>query len=98
MEKFGKFMAGLLMLIISTLLLGFVFLKLWHWLIMPVFDLKSINMIESIGIMFVIGFIKSKIDEKEAKLTMKKLSDKFTISIIFCLITLLFGFIIHLFY
>ena len=60
MENFGKFMTVLLALIISPIITGFVFSKLWMWFIVPTFDLQPLKIVEAIGIVFIINFVKAK--------------------------------------
>jgi hypothetical protein len=66
MENFGKFMTVILLMIISPIISGFVIMKLWMWFIVPTFEVNPIRIVEAIGFMFLINFIRSKRD-KDAK-------------------------------
>ena len=64
MEKFGKFMTVVLAMIISPIINGFVFSKLWLWFIVPTFQMQPLRIVEAIGIMFLINFILAKKDKE----------------------------------
>ena len=76
MEDFGKFCFGVLIIVATFIVNGFVFMKFWHWFIMYTFAVQPINLIQSIGLMFVWNFMKPtpKYD-KDAK--MKDLTEHF---------------------
>jgi hypothetical protein len=57
MENFGKFMAGLLVLIINPIISGFVVLKLWLWFVVPIFGAQPLRLVESIGLIFLISYV-----------------------------------------
>ena len=60
MENFGKFMAFVFFTLIGTVIQGFVFSKLWLWFIVSTFQMQPIRIIESVGILLLIGFIRAK--------------------------------------
>lgn len=60
MENFGKFMTVVLAMIISPIINGFVFSKLWLWFIVSTFQMQPLRVVESIGILFLISFISIK--------------------------------------
>ena len=60
MEKLGRFTLVILISTVMTILGGFVFAKLWRWFIVPTFDFNELRLIEAIGVMFVIGFVRAK--------------------------------------
>lgn len=60
MENFGKFMAILLIMTISPIINGFVFNKLWLWFIVPTFEVTPLRLIEAIGIILFINYLKLK--------------------------------------
>jgi len=66
MEKFGKFMAILLAMIISPIITGFIFTQLWLWFIVPTFHLQPLRIVEAIGIMFLFNYVTTK-PKKEAE-------------------------------
>jgi MFS family permease len=98
MENFGKFMAVLLGMIISPIISGFVVVKLWAWFIVPIFEANPIRIVEAIGIMALIYYIRSKRD-KNAKAD--EFWDNYKENIAFVIFmsgyALLFGWIVHLF-
>jgi Kef-type K+ transport system membrane component KefB len=63
MENFAKFMILVLATIISPIINGFVFSKLWFWFIVPTFQMQPLRIVESIGIIFLINFICMKRDK-----------------------------------
>ena len=65
MENFGKFMTILLALIITPIINGFVFSKLWMWFIVPIFQMHPLRIVEAIGIIFLINFLAIKKQNKE---------------------------------
>lgn len=67
MENFGKFMTVVLAMIISPIINGFVFSKLWFWFIVPIFEMQPLRVVEAIGIMFLISFIRAKMDKEADK-------------------------------
>lgn len=70
MEKFGKFVAFILMLVYITLLNGWVFWLLYNWILVEIFQLSSLGFIQAVGINFIIEYIKpiSQQNLKEKKL------------------------------
>jgi hypothetical protein len=51
METFGKFMLGVIMIIIGTLVSGFMLFKLWAWFVLPVFEsLPQMTFSQSVGL------------------------------------------------
>lgn len=64
MENFGKFMAIVLAMIISPIINGFVIVKLWSWFIVPTFEIQSISIVEAIGLMFLVNYLKTNVEEK----------------------------------
>ena len=97
MEKFGKFMTLVLIMILSQIMFGFVFSKLWAWFIVPVFDAPALRLVEAIGIMLLLGFLTAKMPKDEEKDFWKDLTKKVIFSVSVCIIALLFGWIITLF-
>ena len=65
MENFGKFVTLLLAIIITPIINGFVFSKLWLWFIVPTFQMQPLRVVEAIGIIFLINFIKTKITKED---------------------------------
>ena len=97
MENFGKFMAIVLGIIISPIINGFVFSKLWLWFIVPTFQTQPLRIVEAIGISLFINFIFSKrVKETE------EFWETFIKNVVFVILmgsfVLLFGWILTLFF
>lgn len=76
MEMFGKFCFGVLMVFVASLFGGFVFMKIWEWFIVYAFHVKSLNLIESLGVSFFISAtVKVRLDKDEEKDFIKHVED-----------------------
>jgi hypothetical protein len=64
MENFGKFITIMLAMLISPIINGFVIAKLWLWFIVPTFEANPLRIVEAIGLMFLINYIKAKRSKK----------------------------------
>ncbi len=60
MENLGKFVTIVSMMIISPLVNGYVFTKYWVWFIVPAFEIQPIRLIEAIGIILLINFVRAE--------------------------------------
>jgi len=58
MEKFGKFVLMLILILISVFVQGLVFMYMWNWFIISL-GIVSINFFQAIGIMITIRLINS---------------------------------------
>ena len=98
MENFGKFMTVVLAMIISPIINGFVITKLWLWFVVPTFEVNPLRVVEAIGLMFLINYIKAKRDNEADK---DKFWGQFAINIIFIFLmagfALLSGWIVQMF-
>jgi len=94
MENFGKFCAGLLMLILAVIIGGFVFMKFWSWFIVPTFALPALSFLQSVGISWFVSYIKSS--GKKSEYDMKELPQLFLIQTVYTATILLIGWIIFL--
>lgn len=98
MEKFGKFMAIVLVMTISPIIAGFTLSKLWFWFVVPIFQVPQLRVVEAIGIIFLINFIMARRDKNA---TLDTFWDELGVGIIFtigtCAFSLLFGWIVTLF-
>ena len=97
MEAFGKFMAVLLILIISPIIHGFVIVKLWAWFIVPTFNTEPLRIVEAIGIMLLISYIKSKRTETKDKDFWEELGKNIVFAIFIAIFALTAGWIISKF-
>jgi len=94
MENFGKFITVLLGIIITSIINGFVFLKLWLWFIVPTFQMQPLRLVEAIGIVFLIGYLK----KTESNEFWKKFFSNLLFVILMSGFILFFGWIISLFF
>lgn len=98
MENFGKFMTIVLAMIISPIISGFVIVKLWAWFIVPTFEVNPLRIVEAIGIMFLINYLKAKRDKESDR---DKFWEQFAANFIYLILmagfTLLSGWIVQMF-
>jgi len=64
MENFGKFITIVIGIIIPPIIMGFVTMKLWGWFVVPIFEQDPLKIIEAIGLVFLINYIKIKRDKE----------------------------------
>ena len=60
MENFGKFTTIVLFIILAPIVNGFVVVKLWHWFIVPTFEMNELRIVEAIGIMIFVQYVRAK--------------------------------------
>ncbi len=65
MENFGKFMTIILGLVFRPIVCGFVILKLWAWFVVPTFEMQPLRLVEAIGLMFLVNYLKTTHYKKE---------------------------------
>jgi len=98
MENFGKFMTVVLAMLISPIINGFVITKLWLWFIVPTFEADPLRLVEAIGLMFLINYIKAKRDKEADK---DKFWEQFATNMIYLILmagfALLSGWIVQMF-
>ena len=98
MENFGKFTTLMLAMLISPIINGFVITKLWLWFIVPTFGANPLRIVEAIGLMFLINYIKPK---REEKIDKNKFWGKFATNMIYLILmaglALLSGWIVQMF-
>lgn len=98
MEKFGKFITIVLIMIISSIVNGFVILKLWTWFIVPIFEIQPLRLIEAIGLMFLVNYLMIKQYKKTEK---EEFWEKFISNLVFLIFysafTLFAGWLVNLF-
>jgi hypothetical protein len=97
MENFGKFMTIVMAMIISPIINGFVIMKLWAWFIVPTFEMNPLRIVEAIGIMYLINFIRMKRDKDQTD----NFWEEFSTNVVFVLLmagfALLSGWIVQMF-
>ena len=98
MENFGKFMTVVLTMIISPIINGFVFSKLWFWFIVPTFQMQPLRVVEAIGIIFLINFIRAKRDkEADVDKFWETLASNMVFTVLMAGLVLLSGWVVTLF-
>ncbi len=97
MENFGKFITVVLAMIISPLISGFVIMKLWAWFIVPTFEMQPLRIVEAIGIMFLINFIRLKREKTENEEFWGNFATNMIFLIVMAGFALLSGWIVTLF-
>lgn len=82
--------------IVLGILRGFVFAKLWLWLVMPVFtNMPELSIASAIGIALVVSMLTKKFSDREAPDDEEKSKAQIVISaFVGPLVTLLFGYIV----
>lgn len=97
MDKFGKFCFAVMALTITTLFGGFVFAKLWGWIIVTIFGLQSITTIQGIALAFFItSFLKTS-PKEERDITWKWFGNQIFKSIFINSFILLVGYLYYSF-
>ena len=94
MEKFGKFVWGLVKLVIMYAINGFVFMKLWTWIIVPTFGFKALSFIEAIGIVCITGYIFIRLPKNQEDADKIDSTYSAAIAIVASALMLLIGWII----
>ena len=96
MKTFGKFWFGVLAIITTSLLSGYVFMKLWQWFVVYAFAVQPINLIQAIGLVFFWGYLKPKKKYKN-EMTWEEFTKMVTEALLLFGITLGLGYLITLF-
>jgi len=98
MKTIGQITAVVLSVVIFAIMGGFVLMKLWNWIIVPIFALNELTFIQAIALSVFVGYVKAKgsPEEKNDKGWEEKLVVIFVYAIVLCSIFLLFGWIAHL--
>jgi FtsH-binding integral membrane protein len=103
MEIFGKLCLTVIIIVLSTLMSGYVLSNLYGWIITPIYGLKPITIPQAIGISLISHFLllgvtlnmKSDQDKNTSFMTML-VAKLFTVIVIYG-ITLLTGYIVSLY-
>lgn len=96
METFGKFCFGAIAMIISALIGGYAFMKLWEWFVVYSFNVQQLTLLQSIGLMFFWGYLKP-LKKDEGEMTFEKFASQIGEGILLVLIALGIGYLITLF-
>lgn len=73
---------------------SFVLIKLWLWFICPVFGLRPLTLVEAAGLLLVVGFLFFEPSRHNKEPNQRQIFK----SIVFPFITLLLGYLVHLFF
>lgn len=97
METFGKFMAGLIMIVLSAIIQGFVLSKLWAWFIVGLLSVHQITILQAIGLSMVVGYFRIKYDpsKKDNDEAWDNLIKGFLFMLLYSAFALLFGCLVH---
>ena len=52
MKFIGGFFTVVITMIVGAIVRGFVFMKLWSWFVVDIFNVKPLNLIEAIGVVY----------------------------------------------
>jgi len=96
MENFGKLCYGAIILFLSAIIGGYIFMTMWAWFIAPAFNLPYLTLIQSIGVGFFVNYLKGRGSSEKTEIN--DLTQQFILSTIYSLIVLFLGWVIHLFY
>jgi len=101
MEKFwefmGKLFVGSVMIFLSVIWGGFVFMKLWKWFIVPTFDTKPLLLIQAIGTIMVVSLVTHRNIKAEKDQDWEDIVKGFFIACFVSVGALFFGWIASLF-
>ncbi len=99
MENFGKFTTIVLFMILAPIVNGFVVVKLWHWFIVPTFEMNELRIVEAIGIMMLIQYVRAKKTntDKEEGDFLEKLLKEMVLLAFMAGFALFFGWIVQMF-
>lgn len=98
MEIFGIISFGILAILTSALLGGFTFMKLYEWFVSYAFDVQPLNFVQSIGLVFFLGFLKGRGKEKVTETEWEEFVAEFFTHLLFFALALGIGYVITLFH
>lgn len=101
MQKFNEVSMVCILLVFTSVVNGFVIMKLWGWFIVLAFNARPLQMVEAIGLMLFVRFAENRLavrrNEKEDRSFLAILQENIFMVIYFAAFALLFGWIINLF-
>lgn len=96
MDSIGKFFTGLIMIIVSTIVVGFVLMKTWAWFVVPVFtSLPKMTFGQAVGLSVFLSILIARKDDKE--IDFDELVEKFFGGLIFTALLFLFAWLVYVF-
>jgi hypothetical protein len=96
MEKFGELCYGILVVMVTAMLQGFVAMTLWGWFVISHFQAAPLTFLQATGLMVFWTYLKPMSSSKGDEHYMKRFNRSFLESVIFALIILGMGFVITL--
>lgn len=96
MEKFGKFIALLLLAASHYVVMGVVTHYFWNWFVAPLVGTGAIGIVQAIGLVIFANFLLYKRKEDEDK-SFNEVVESVVHSHVAALFILCFGYVIHLF-
>ena len=97
MKELKELIYSAVILIISLLIKGFVFCKLYMWFIIPIFNFRNINLYESIGVIILIKHLFTKNSTNENDVSLKGYYTIIRSVLLSSLLSLLIGYIVKSF-
>lgn len=97
MEEFGKFMFGLILIGVAILIGGFVFFKMWNWLLVPSLDVIELNYTSGVAISTFLIYIKYKVPKEEEEPSIKESLEAVGKALLHSGFLLLIGWVVSLF-
>jgi hypothetical protein len=96
MESIGKIFTGLVMIVVATIIAGFMLFKLWVWFIIPVFpSLPTLTFAQAVGITVFLTVIFGKRNTKDRDYD--EIVESFFNELIYTALVFLFAWIVYLF-
>lgn len=83
MEKFGRFCLLCLYAIFLVSFSAFIFMNIYNWLIVPIYNLNPINFIESLSIEIFLMLITYKAKKQTEDLNKKEIKEFFELLVKF---------------
>ena len=98
MDTIGKFFTGIIMLIVSIIISGFLLMKTWAWFIAPVFtSVPKLTFTQSVGVsIFLSIFIAKRANKANKEYEFYELVEKFFNDLIFTAILFLLAWIVYI--
>ena len=82
---FGYLVFLMLIVMIETLIRGYVFMKMYNWFLMEYFKFSEVNLKFSAGLMLIITYLRYKSPEKDTDLTWEMILKGLTAPLFFLL-------------
>ena len=97
---FGVLVSIPALIVVGSLINGLVLSNLWGWFVVPTFGLPQLSLVPAIGVAMVVRFLTHQYIESPEKKEKKDSTERWTglvVTLFSPFITLLFGWIVHLF-